>query len=66
MPSSQDGPLVMTAGTYHAICQGAHEWAKTHWEFFHCQPSLPSAAPWLLDAPHPDDEDVVDDEMAVL
>lgn len=56
----------MTAGTYQAICQGKHEWAKTHWEFFHRQPSLPSAAPWLLDAPHPDDEDVVDDEMAVL
>lgn len=66
LPSGQDGPLVMTAGTYHAICQGEHEWAKTHWEFFHRQPSLPSAAPWLLDAPHPDDEDVVDDEMAVL
>lgn len=66
LPSSQDGPLVMTAGTYHAINQGVHEWAKTHWEFFHRQPGLPAAAPWLLDAPHPDDEDAVDDEMAVL
>lgn len=66
LPSGQDGPLVMTAGTYHAINQGEHEWAKTHWEFFHRQPSLPDAAPWLLDMPHPDDEYAVDDEMAVL
>lgn len=66
LPSGQDGPLVMTADTYHAINLGEHEWARTHWEFFHCQPGLPDTAPWLLDAPHPDDEDAVDDELAVL
>lgn len=58
---------IMSRGELVAILDGTHAWAKTPLGYFDEQPSIADAPiTHLVGARHPDDEDDIDDDLAVL
>lgn len=64
---SNGGAMILTHGGYKAIIEGRHEWAATVEDYFTKPPMIDDCSiAHLMDAPHPDDEDAVDEKEATL
>lgn len=64
---ANSGQMILTHGGYLAIIEGKHEWAATVEDYFTKPPMVQDCSiAHLMDAPHPDDEDAVDEKEATL